>query len=74
MIEGLKQWIASNPAVGAAGVAGLTSEVARMELAESGIIGATKPRLPLCFMRATCCFADELALINIRPPTFGNPS
>ena len=26
-----------------------------MELAESGMIGATKPRIPLCCMRATCC-------------------
>jgi hypothetical protein len=29
------------------------ASVARMELAESGMIGATKPRITLCFMRAT---------------------
>ena len=29
------------------------SEVARVERAEPGMIGATKPRIPRCFMRAT---------------------
>ena|GEM_PF-2077276 len=29
------------------------SEVARVKLAEPGMIGVTKPRIPRCFMRAT---------------------
>ena len=36
-----------------------TQRVARTELAESGSVGATKPRIPQGSMRATCYHYDR---------------
>jgi|GEM_PF-3584704 len=44
-------------------VAEVFGKVARVELPEPGISGVTQPRIPLCFMRATCCS------MAISPPT-----
>ena len=40
----------------------IRQRVARTELAESGSVGATKPRIPQGSMRATCCFITWTAL------------
>jgi hypothetical protein len=43
-----------------------------MELAESGITGTTKPRIPLCFMRATCLLAES-GMIGATKPRILRP-